>query len=233
MPELIKASTQEHLDIEDIKDDYVVLKTGGVVAVIQTTAVNFDLLSEIEQDAMIGAFSMLLNSLTFPIQVLVRSKRLDISKYIDLVYKVEQQQKDPLLKFQAEAYRKFVQDLIQSNDVLDKKFFVSIPSAATNAKELGSSPLDPIWRLFGMHKRQTSVNVEQAMKRAGNELPPKIDHVIKEFNRIGVRSKRLNTQELVELFFDIYNPSSIHGQRVRTNVGDYKTAIVQPAILEE
>src|SRR3989344_2714037 len=222
MPELIKASTQEHLDIEDIRDDYVVLKTGGVVAVIQTTAVNFDLLSEIEQDAMIGAFAMLLNSLTFPIQVLVRSKRLDISKYIDLVYKVEQQQKDPLLKFQAEAYRKFVQDLIQTNDVLDKKFYVAIPSALTTAKELGSSPLDPIWRLFGMHKRQTSVNVEQALKRANNELPPKMDHVIKEFNIIGVRSKRLGTQELVELFFDIYNPSSIHGQRVRTNVSDYK-----------
>ena len=75
--------------------------------------------------------------------------------------------------------------------------------------------------------------MEQALKRANNELPPKIDHVIKEFNRIGVRSKRLGTQELVELFFDIYNPSSIHGQRVRTNVSDYKTAIVQPAILEE
>ena len=233
MPELIKNTTQEHLDIEDIKNDYVFLKTGGIVAIIQTTAVNFDLLSEIEQDAMIGAFSMLLNSLTFPVQVLVRSKRLDISKYIDLVYKVEQQQKDPLLKFQAESYRKFVQDLIQQNDVLDKKFYVSIPSAPTTAKELGASPLDPFWRLFGMHKRQMSVNLQQAERRGNNELPPKIDHIIKEFNRIGVRSRRLNTQELVELFFEIYNPSSIHGQRVRTNVNDFMTAVVQPAILEE
>lgn len=233
MPETIKNSTQEHLDIEDIKNDYVFLKTGGVVAVIQTTAVNFDLLSEIEQDAMIGAFSMLLNSLTFPVQVLVRSKRLDISKYIDLVYKVEQQQKDPLLKFQAESYRKFVQELIQQNDVLDKKFYVSIPSTPTNAKDLGSSPLDPIWRLFGMHKRQSSINLQQAEKRGNNELPPKIDHVVKEFNRIGVKSRRLTTQELVELFFDIYNPSSVHGQRVRTNVNDFMTAVVQPAIMEE
>ena len=163
----------------------------------------------------------------------MRSKRLDISKYIDLVYKVEQQQKDPLLKFQAEAYRKFVQDLIQQNDVLDKKFFVAVPSAPTTAKELGSSPLDPFWRLFGIHKRQSSVNLQQAEKRGNNELPPKLDHIIKEFNRIGVHSKRLNTQELVELFFEIYNPSSIHGQRIRTNVNDFKTAIVQPAILEE
>jgi hypothetical protein len=233
MSEIIKSSTQEHLDIEDIKNDYVFLKTGGVVAVIQTTAVNFDLLSEIEQDAMIGAFAMLLNSLSFPIQVLVRSKRLDISKYIDQVYRVEQLQKDPLLKFQAESYRKFVQDLITQNEVLDKKFYVSIPSAPTTAKELGASPLDPVWRLFGMHKRKTSVNLEQAEKRAKNELPAKIDHVIKEFNRIGVRSRRLSTQELVELIFDIYNPSSIHGQRVRTNVNDFMTAVVQPAIMEE
>lgn len=233
MPEFVRNSTQEHLDIEDIKNDYVFLKTGGVVAVIQTTAVNFDLLSEIEQDAMIGAFSMLLNSLTFPIQVMVRSKRLDISKYIDQVYKIEQQQKNPLLKFQAESYRKFVQDLIQTNDVLDKKFYVSIPSASTSATDLGASPMDPIWRLFGMYRRKSSVNLEQAEKRGNAELPPKIDHIIKEFNRIGVRSRRLSTQELVKLFFEIYNPSSIHGQRVRTDVSDYKTAVVQPAILEE
>ena len=233
MPDFIHDSTQEHLDIEDIKNDYVFLKTGGVVAVIQTTAVNFDLLSEIEQDAMIGAFSMLLNSLTFPIQVMVRSKRLDISKYIDQVYKVEQQQKSPLLKFQAESYRKFVQDLIKTNDVLDKKFYVSIPSASTSAGDLGSSPMDPLWRLFGMHRRKVSINLEQAERRGNAELPPKIDHIVKEFNRIGVRSRRLSTQELVKLFFEIYNPSSVHGQRVRTDVNDYKTAVVQPAILEE
>lgn len=229
----IKYTTQDHLDIEDIRNDYVFLKTGGVVAVIQTAAVNFELLSEIEQDAMIGAFAMLLNSLTFPIQVVVRSKKLDISKYIDLVYKVEQQQKDPLLKFQCQSYRKFIQEIIQTNEVLDKKFYVSILSAGTSPKELGASPLDPIWRLFGMHKRASSINLEQAQKRADAELPPKIDHLIKEFNRIGVKSKRLNTQELVELFFDIYNPSSVHGQRIRTSVSDYQTAIVQPAILEE
>jgi len=233
MPEFIHNSTQEHLDIEDIKDDYVFLKNGGVAAVIQTTAVNFDLLSEIEQDAMIGAFSMLLNSLTFPVQVIVRSRRLDISKYIDQVYKVEQQQKDPLLKFQAESYRKFVQDLIQTNDVLDKKFYVSIPSASTSAKDLGASPLDSMRQFFGIHKKGVSINIEQAKKRGDAELPPKIDHIIKEFNRIGVRSRRLNTQELVELFFEIYNPSSIHGQRIRTNINDYRTAVVQPAILGE
>src|SRR4030065_2326128 len=76
------ASTQEHLDIEDIRDNLIILKHGNAVFVLQTTAVNFDLLSESEQDAMIFAFAALVNSLTFPIQILIRSKRVDITNYL-------------------------------------------------------------------------------------------------------------------------------------------------------
>ena len=81
-------TTQDHLDIKDIKDNFVVLKNGTICAVLETTAVNFDLLSEIEQDAIIAAFSMLLNSITFPVQVVIRSKKLDIYKYIEKRVKV-------------------------------------------------------------------------------------------------------------------------------------------------
>lgn len=84
-----------------------------------------------------------------------------------------------------------------------------------------------------MHKRVVNVNVEKAIKNAFINLSPKVDHLTKEFNRIGVRATQLTTQDLVELFFDIYNPSTTHGQRVKTNVEDYKTALVEPAILEE
>src|SRR4030065_2704496 len=76
------ASTQEHLDIEDIRDNLVILKNGNAVFVLQTTAVNFDLLSESEQDAMLFAFAALVNSLTFPIQILIRSKRADVTNYL-------------------------------------------------------------------------------------------------------------------------------------------------------
>jgi type IV secretory pathway VirB4 component len=117
----VKATTQDHLDIEDIRNNLVILKNGSVCAVLQTTAVNFDLLSEIEQDAIIAAFSMLLNSITFPVQVVLRSKRLDISKYIEKVQRIEEKLDDPLLKHQAEAYRKFIQDLIKYNKISLKK----------------------------------------------------------------------------------------------------------------
>lgn len=233
MSEKITATTQEHLDVQEIRDDYVILKSNIVCVVLQTTAVNFDLLSEIEQDAIIAAFSMLLNSITFPIQVVLRSKKLDISKYIEKVQRVETKITDPLLRHQAEAYRKFVQEVIKTNEVLDKKFYVIIPSGGTLETDPGSDPFDWLTKLLGTHKRRVTVNVDRAIKDAEIELLPKVDHVVKEFNRIGVRSKRLTTQELVELYFDIYNPSNLHGQRIRTAVEDYKTAIVNPAIIEE
>jgi hypothetical protein len=233
MTSKVAATTQEHLDIEDIKSNLVILKNGSVCSVLQTTAVNFDLLSEIEQDAIISAFSMLLNSITFPVQVVLRSKRLDISKYIDKVQRIENKLTDPLLKYQARAYREFVTDLIKTNDVLDKKFYVVISSGGGSEKEMSANPFDFIFKLMGTHAKRIRVNVDYAIKTANIQLMPKVEHVIGEFNRIGVKARQLTTQELVELYFDIYNPSSIHGQRIRTNVEDYKTAIVNPAILEE
>jgi hypothetical protein len=227
------STTQEHLDIFDIKDNLTVLKNGTVCAVIQTTAVNFDLLSEIEQDAIIAAFSMLLNSITFPIQVVIRSRKLDISKYIDKVRKVEAKVADPLLKHQAESYRKFVQEVIKVNEVLDKKFYVVVPSKSYVLRQEGGSAFDWLKRLSGVQNRRVDVNLEKVLQEGKTELSPKVDHVIREFSRIGIKAKQLTTQELVELYFDIYNPSNVHGQRIRTNIDDYKTAIVNPAIIEE
>lgn len=233
MSEKIYNTTQDQLDILEVRDDFVILKNGVTCAVLQTTAVNFDLLSEIEQDAIIAAFSMLLNSITFPVQVVLRSKKLDISKYLEKVQRVETKIMDPLLKHQAEAYRKFVQEFIRTYEVLDKKFYVVIPSGSGVNVEPGSGPFDWLGRLAGTHKKRINVNIDKELDDARTQLTPKVDHLIKEFNRIGVRSKKLNTQELVELYFDIYNPSNIHGQRIRTNIEDYKTAIVNPAIIEE
>lgn len=230
---VIKATTQEHLDIEDIRDDLVILKSGVVCSVLETTAVNFDLLAEIEQDAIIAAFSMLLNSISFPIQIVARSKKLDISNYLEKVVRTEENLTDPLLKKQAVAYRKFVQDTIKRNEVLDKRFYVVVPSEETKYEELGSNPFDWVWRLFGGHTKRVRVNVNQAMSRSQSQLIPRVEHITSEFNRLGIKAKRLNTQELVELYFDIYNPSTAHGQRIRTSIEDYKTAIVEPAILEE
>ncbi|HLD51610.1 hypothetical protein A3K34_03985 [candidate division WWE3 bacterium RIFOXYC1_FULL_40_10] len=233
MADNITATTQDHLDIYDIKDNLVVLKNSVVCAVLQTNAVNFDLLSEMEQDAIIAAFSMLLNSITFPIQIVVRSKRLDITKYIDKVQRIENKITDPLLRHQAESYRKFVQEVVQQNDVLDKRFFIVIPTAGPESAQPGSGPFDWFFKLTGSHAKRVEFDADAVLKNGSVELYPKVEHMIKEFNRIGVKARQMTTQELVELYFDIYNPSNVHGQRIRTNVDDYQTAIVNPAIIEE
>ncbi|HOM77653.1 hypothetical protein KBG31_02840 [Patescibacteria group bacterium] len=230
----ITATTQQHLDIEDIKENLIILKNGAVAGILQTTAVNFDLLSEIEQDAIIAAFSMLINSITFPIQIVIRSKRLDISNYLEKVVKQEKKIEDPLLKHQAEAYRKYVQETISNNEVLDKKFYVVVSTNKIVGGGPGSgNPFEFLTRLITPKKISASVDIQATLKEARVDLEPKLDHIQKEFRRIGIRAEQMQTQELVELFFDIYNPSAVHGQRIKTNIADYQTAIVNPAIFEE
>ena len=197
MPNQITNTTQDHLDIYDIKDGFVVLKNGVVSAVVSTTAVNFDLLSEIEQDAIIAAFSMLLNSITFPIQIVVRSKKLDISKYLEKIQRVETKIQDPLLRHQAEAYRKFVQEVIKTNEVLDKKFYVAVPSKGSSVSQTGSTgPFDWLLRLAGTHNKRTNFNFEQVLKTAKVEIAPKLNHIIREFGRLGIGPDSLPPKSL-------------------------------------
>lgn len=229
----IKATTQDHLDIEDIKDDLVILKNGEVVAVVSTTAVNFALLSEMEQDALISAFSMLLNSLSYPIQIMIKSKRIDISNYLKKVLEVERGLEEPLLKRQAQSYRKFVQEVVKVNDVLDKRFYVVIPAGENQYKEMGSSPFDWLTRLFGTHSKRINIDTERLLRKAKPNLMPKVEHIIGEFRRLGIKARQLQTQEIVELYFEIYNPETSETQKIKTDVNDYLTGIVEPAILEE
>ena len=125
MPDALP-STQDHLDIVDIVDRYVILKTGAC-AVIRPSPVNFDLLSEREQDAMINTFAGLLNSLTFPIQVIVRTRQTDVSEYLARLEGAIQQQSNPFLKERIIDYHDYIERLTSRKDVLDKKFYVVIP----------------------------------------------------------------------------------------------------------
>src|SRR3990167_9462964 len=122
----IKASTQDHLDLEDITEDLIILKTGWVALVLTTTAINFDILSEAEQDATIYAYGALLNSLSFPVQVLIRSKKADISAYFAHLGESLASQPNPDLKHQIQKYMDFIQATVQQRTVLDKKFYLII-----------------------------------------------------------------------------------------------------------
>lgn len=224
----ITASTQDNLDIDDIRDDTLVLKTGGAAIVLQTTAVNFDLLSEREQDSMIAAYAGLLNSLSFPIQVVVRSKRMDVSNYLDNLKKVESEQPNEKLRGQIIGYRKFIEELITQNDVLDKKFYVVIPyGIITTAASPG--PFDWVTDLFGLRTKRVRVDADYILKKAQVQLLPKRDHLIKEFGKVGIKARQLKTEELVALFYDIYNPTSAREQKIKATT-EYLAPIVEPML---
>lgn len=178
-------TTQQHLLISEIKDDILILKNGGGALVLQVSAVNFGLLSDREQIAIISAFAQMLNSLNFSIQIVIFSERLNINSYLTLLDKARQAQVNPLLSKLIVNYRQFIQATIKENDVLDKKFFIVIP-------------------LFSLELGLTAAkaNLEQKIKTV---LLPRQDQIIRQLSRIGLKATQLTHQQLVELFFDIYN----------------------------
>lgn len=187
-------STQAFLSIEDIRDDALILNDGSMAIILQTSAVNFDLLSENEQLAIIGSFAAMLNSLSFPIQILIRSKRLDISNYLHTLKDAEALQNNPLLKLMMQHYRQFVTNIIKNNEVLDKQFFVII---TVSYLEMG-----------------VVKNVEKNFEKGLTLLMPRRDHIMRQLGRIGLKSTQVTTQKLLELFYDEYNDtfkSSIKG----------------------
>ncbi len=221
-PAPITASTQDHLDIEDIRDNIVVLKDGSCCLLLQTTAVNFSLLSEAEQDAIIYAYAGLLNSLTFPIQIVITSQRKNIASYLALLNQQKQKISNPLLKTQLEKYYNYIQKTVAENDVLDKKFYLVIPFSAL---ELGITST-----LASSVKKKSGLpyDIQTIITKAKNALIPKRDHVLKQITRIGLKAKQLTTPELIKLFYTYYNPDS--GNVDFNEQADYSAPIIEASI---
>lgn len=200
----IRASTQDHLDITHVQDDLVVLKGGACALLIQTTAVNFGLLSEKEQEATIFAYAALLNSLSFSIQILIHSRQKDVSAYLGLIDQQIQGQTNEIFKQRLKQYRQFIENTVKKNKVLDKKFYIIIPFMAIQLKKEA---------------------IEKLLEKAKTDLYPKRDHIIGQFQRLGLKSKQLNSQEIIQLFHNLYNPGD-EGQSFVENK-DYRSTLIQ------
>lgn len=203
MPDNIRSSTQEHLDIYTIKNHLVFLKDGSCAMVLRTTAINFNLLSEEEQDATIYAYAGFLNSLSFSIQILLRSQRKNISDYINLLDNQIQITASQKVKEQLLAYRQFVKSLVKENRVLEKKFYIIIPFSAIELG-LSKSSFNP----FQKAVQKPPYDLQYIEDKASMVLYPRRDHVIRQFARIGLKASQLTTSELTTLFYLIYNSSS-------------------------
>ncbi len=198
-----KPSTQDFIDIHDIKNDIVILKDGSACLVLEVTAINFGLFSEREQEATIYAYAQLLNSLTFSIQILLASKRKDITDYLAYIDHQLAKTESPEIRLQMEKYRDFIKSIVRQGNVLDKKFYIVIPFSSL---ELGlSSSITSLLK----PRRQFTLPIETIVDRATTNLSPKRDHIIRLLARIGLRSRQLNSDELLQLFFDQLNRDTL------------------------
>ena len=190
----LKASTQSFTEIEEIRDDVMLLKDFSAVTVLEVGAVNFWLLSAEEQSATIYAYSGLLNSLSFPVQILILSKKMDISSYLDYLTTKINNQKNAATQKQLESYKEFIKNTVKKTTVLEKRFFFVIPFSPLELGVAGAN-------VKGLQK-------EYVFSRAKTSLYPKRDTLVRLLTKIGLRATIMQQQQLTELFYNLYNTSA-------------------------
>ena len=190
----VKATTQQFIEIEEIQDDVILMKDYSAALVIEVSAVNFWLLSSEEQTSIIYAYASLLNSLSFPLQILIISKKMDISSYLDYLDQKINKVTDQLIKTRLQSYKEFIKIIVKKNTVLEKRFFFII----------SFSPLE-----LGISGTNTaSLKKDYVISRAKTSLYPKRDHLLRLLSKIGLSGVVLQRQQLIELFYNLYNPST-------------------------
>ncbi len=184
-----RASTQSFTEISEIFDDIIIFAHGNACLIFELTATNFALLSGPEQDAKIFAYASLLNSLSFPIQIVIRSEKLDISSYLKLLDLEIAKNGNTKFGGQIQKYRNFVQELVKVNSVLDKKFYIVVPFSYLESPGKSSKNFKDIAKA-SLHSKASSLTSQLA--------------------RLNLKSKILEGEELAKLFYDIYNEEKIN-----------------------
>ena len=222
-PSQLSSTAQDYLDILDIASDMLILRDGSTSIILKVSAINFGLLSEPEQDAIIYAYAALINSLSFPIQILIKSRPKDVTNYLNYVDEQMQHAATDLRRAQIASYRQFVANLITEQNVLDKAFYVIIPLSAL---ELGlASAANPLSDI-NPNKKPPTFDKNYVIDKSKNVLFPRRDHMLNQFARLGLRASHLDTKELIHLFYSTYNTEASEGARV-VETRDYTSAVIQ------
>lgn len=206
----IKVSTQQFLDIAEIKDDCVILRDGTMRAVLLASSINFALKSEDEQNAVIEAYVRFLNNLSFSLQIVIQSRELNISSYLEYLNQKEKEQTNRLLKAQTGDYIGYIKELTSIGKIMNKRFYVVIPYSPLSDKHKG------FFSLLGESlKPATSIKLkEKSFLQYKDLLERRVESVMNGLEAMGVKSTRLDTQGLIELYYNTYNPETSKNQEL-------------------
>lgn len=221
-------STQNSLQIAEIRDGIVIMNDGSFRAVIMVKSINFDLMSPSEREAVEYSYQGFLNSLYYPIQIFIRSQKVDLRPYIERLDKIRQEHDNMLLSMLMEDYIGFIDGLSMQTNIMDKRFYVVIPyfpnvdfqKAITQSKNFFGG-------LMGLlDKKETHVVVnEQDLIKAKDELRNRIQATLAGLQQSGIQGLPLDTQELIELYYDTYNPDTATRQQIK-NFSDLTAPVV-------
>jgi len=207
------ASTQKFVDVEEVRDGVIVLKNGALRAVLLVSSINFDLKSTEEQDIAISQYQNFLNSIDFPVQIEIVSRKLNIKPYLEYLKRQEAYSSNELMRFQLSEYSSFIKNLAEVSNIMTKSFYVVIPfSPIENLKQ---SFFD---RFFGgSNPKQNIVYKRELFETYKNQLWQRVDHVINGIAGTGVEAVPLKTEELIELLYNAYNPTT-HQTTILKNI---------------
>lgn len=202
MPD-IKNQTQSFVPIQEVRDGIIILKDGSMRAILMTSSVNFALKSEDEQKSIIYQFQNFLNSLNFDMQIFVQSRNLDIRPYVSLLEDRLKVQTDDLMKIQIREYIQFVRSFTEQANIMTKRFFIVVPytPVSANVTKAKSS-------LFGFKKDAAKENkaMSDAFAESRTQIAQRIDVILSGIARTGVRAVQLGTEEVIEVFYQLFNP---------------------------
>jgi hypothetical protein len=221
-------STQNTLQIAEIRDGIVIMNDGSFRSVVMVKSINFDLMSLQEQESVEYAYQGFLNSLYFPIQIFLRSQKVDLQPYIEKLDKIRTEHDNMLLALLMEDYITYIDQLSQQTNIMDKKFYVVIPffpvvdvqKALTQSKSFFSG----ISGIFSKKEQHVTVN-EPDLENAKTELRNRVQSVLSGLLQCNIQGLPLDTQELIELYYDTYNPDTATRQELK-NFNDLTADVI-------
>jgi type IV secretory pathway VirB4 component len=206
-------STQDTLLISEIRDGIVVMRDGSLRAVIMASAINFDLMSSAERDGVEFAYQNFLNSLHFPVQIVIRSQKIDLDSYIAKLQRLRTEQDNDLLALLMDDYIANIKSLVEEVNIMDKQFYVVVPFFPPTLASLKKANIAT--GLAGVFKKQAvTVLSEVDFAAFKEELSQRVSLVAGGLGQIGVRNIPLNTQELIDLYYSSYNPDVAQNQKL-------------------
>jgi hypothetical protein len=201
-----KAATQDFVSIRDIKDNVIIEKDGQMLMVLLASSINFALKSLDEQRAVLSQFQNFLNTLDFSLQIYIQSRKLNIEPYLQVLAGMEDKQDNELMRIQLQEYMEFIKTFTNSVDVMSKNFFVVVPYSPTKLNVSKG-----ITNLFTPGKKSSRLPDDMQFEEHRIQLEQRVSLVNEGLARVGVRTITLQTDDLVELFYHIYNPADQKG----------------------